>query len=528
MMAPGKALARPAPFAACESVADLYVRNCRWKGRGVLFADDQGGSYTGGQALDHSLRFASALRAASLVPGDVVAFLCLSSASHIVAWFGALAGSYVAANLHTRDSTVAQLAERLGWLGARLIVHDEEFTEVVEAAVKETGLPIRTLVLNGETDGWRSFIEDAAPLDYESERPVADALACVILSSGTTGKPKGVVHSQASLLACALSGQLMLSGINRHDTIIIPMSPSFAGWVMFVLPALAGNARTVFLRRFEPAKVLDLVERERITILNMVPTMWRMVFAIMTPGRDFSSVRLTCVGGELPTADDIRHIITRVCPQITTIYMAGESGTGCAITCHAQDFADGTKIGATGLPLAGADLRFVDPAGSIEDEVPKGEPGEIVVTGPSIAAGYWGDPELTAKKFSDGWWRSGDLGRLDADGFLWIGGRADNVINTGGIKLHAEEVEAEILNHPDVSACAVVGPKDEKFGQRIEAWVVATSPKLDADALKAYLKCDRQMSGHKIPKVFHFIDSLPTGLTGKLDRRALLERSEAQ
>src|SRR4030095_980124 len=120
-------------FPACQSIADLYVRNCRWKGQQVLFEDDQNGSYTGARALDHSLRFASALRNASLMPGDVVAYLCLGSASHIVAWFGTLAGGCVAANLHTRDGSIAQVAERLQWLGAKLVVHDEEFTSVVHA-----------------------------------------------------------------------------------------------------------------------------------------------------------------------------------------------------------------------------------------------------------------------------------------------------------------------------------------------------------------------------------------------------------
>ncbi len=515
-------------FSACQSIADLYVRNCRWKGRHVLFADDQNSSFTGAQALECSLRFASALRNASLIPGDVVAYLCLGSASHIVAWFGTLVGGYVTANLHTRNSSVGQLAETLKWLGAKLIVHDEEFASIVQAAVLETGMSIRTLTLNDENSSWKAFIENARPFDYGRERPDATSVAGVILSSGSTGRPKGVMHSQASLLACALSGQVMLAGINRHDTIMIPMNPSFAGWVMFVLPALAGISRLLLLRRFEPAHAMELAERERVTILNMVPTMWRMVFDVVTPERDFTNVRLTCVGGELPTAEDVTRITARFCKHIAAIYMAGESGNGCAITVTAEDMRDGRKIGSTGLPTVGADMRLVDPEGSIDDVVPLGERGEIVVTGTSVALGYWGDPALTAKKFVDGWWRSGDLGRLDEDGYLWIEGRADNVINTGGIKVHAEEIEGEILTHADVSTCAVVGRRDAKFGQRIEAYVVARTPELTPEVLKAYLKDVRQLSGHKVPKVFHFLDALPTGATGKLDRRALLDGSESK
>src|SRR5687767_9686615 len=115
-------------FATCNSLADLYVRTCRWKGVNTLFSDDQDTRYTGEQSLDRSLRFASALRSASLAPGDVVAFMCLGSAAHAVSWFGAIAGGYVASSLHVRNDSVERIAETLKWLGAKLVVHDTAFT----------------------------------------------------------------------------------------------------------------------------------------------------------------------------------------------------------------------------------------------------------------------------------------------------------------------------------------------------------------------------------------------------------------
>ncbi|MDM0040725.1 class I adenylate-forming enzyme family protein [Variovorax sp. J22G21] len=515
-------------FATCNSLADLYVRTCRWKGANTLFSDDQDTHYTGEQSLDRSLRFASALRSASLAPGDVVAFLCLGSAPHAVSWFGAIAGGYVASSLHVRNDSVERIAETLKWLGAKVVVHDAAFTSLIHAAVQECGLPIRTLALDDEAGTWESFIDSASPLDYERERPDAASLASIVLSSGSTGQPKGVMHSQATLLACAVAGPGILEGIRRHDTLMLTMNPSFAGWVMFALPAIAGKSRLHFVRRFDPAQVLELVERERVTILPMVPTMWRMVLDLDTTKRDLTSLRLIGVGGESPTAEDVTRLTTRICKRIAPGYMAGESGNGCAVMITAEDLVDGRKIGSTGLPAVGAEVRIVDPDGSIDDVLPPGHTGEIVVTGSSVALGYWRDPVLTEKKFIDGWWRSGDLGHLDEDGYLWVNGRSDNVINTGGIKVHAEEIEAEIMTHEGISSCAVVGRIDEKFGQRIVAYIVPKSTELTSEDLKSYLKDTRRLSGYKVPKTFHFISALPTGLTGKLDRRALRDRSEAE
>ena len=158
-------------FARCESIADLYVRNCRWKGQRPFFIDDQGDSASGDEALDQSLRFASALRDASLVPGDVVAFLCLGSVSHMVAWYGTFTGGYIAANLHTRNNSVPQIAEALQWLGAKFVVHDAEFTSAVAAAVQESGLPIQTLALDDGTS-WNALLDAAGRWITRASGPI--------------------------------------------------------------------------------------------------------------------------------------------------------------------------------------------------------------------------------------------------------------------------------------------------------------------------------------------------------------------
>ena len=155
----------------------------------------------------------------------------------------------------------------------------------------------------------------------------------------------------------------------------------------------------------------------------------------------------------------------------------------------------GERSARTGRPTTGADVRIVDPDGSIDDGLPPGHTGEILVTGSSVAVGYRRDPALTAKKFVDAWWRSGDLGHLDEDGYLWVSGRADKVINTGGIKVHAEEIESGIMTHEEVSACAIIGRTDARAGQRVVAYIVARDSGLTANVVPEGVQATQRLQG---------------------------------
>jgi acyl-coenzyme A synthetase/AMP-(fatty) acid ligase len=188
---------------------------------------------------------------------------------------------------------------------------------------------------------------------------------------------------------------------------------------------------------------------------------------------------------------------------------------------NTRDLMERNKIGASGRPVVGGDVKILIPGGGFDDEAAAGETGEIAVSGPSLSIGYWKDPELTREKFRDGWWRSGDLGRFDEDNYLWVSGRIDNLINSGGIKVSGEEIEHALLSHPAVAQCAVVGQPDALTGQRIEAFLVARGTPPAPDELSRFLRQERHLAGFKIPKAFHWIDEMPTGPTGKLFRRAL-------
>jgi len=235
---------------------------------------------------------------------------------------------------------------------------------------------------------------------------------------------------------------------------------------------------------------------------------------------DLSSVRLATISGEAPAQRDLEDIVAATGARVASLYLSSEGGCGCGVLATNADLMGRGKFASTGKPVIGADLRIVAPAGSVDDILPAGEVGEILVRGPSLALGYWKDAAQTRARFVEGWWRSGDMGFVDAEGDLFITGRIDNLINSGGIKVHAEEIERALLGHPRVVQAAVVGQPDAQWGQRIEAFVVLRGDGIAPDALEAHCRA-AGLAGFKLPKAFHRVDGLPTGPTGKLYRRAL-------
>jgi acyl-CoA synthetase (AMP-forming)/AMP-acid ligase II len=509
-----------------ETLSDLFIRSAGWRGRDELFVDEAD-RITGTEALDQALRLAQGFADNGAVAGQLIAYLCRSSARHAVAWFAAPLSGRIACSLHVRE-TPERLGHALDWLDTRILVHDEELEAEAIAAVAASGRTIRRISLGrrGSADAdYGDIIAATVPFDVAIRRPKPADIAAIVLSSGTTGKPKGIVHTQKTLLEAAKGGQVVMGPITPDGATLLYMQPSFAAWPIIVLPFVAAKAKVCFGKAFTPAAFLESCQRERITKAPLVPTMWRMVFEAGPENYDLSALTLVSISGEPPAPSDVRQLYDRICKNIACVYLSGEAFTASGVMANTRDLMERGKIGSSGRPVVGGDVRILNPGGGFDDEAADGETGEIAISGPSLSIGYWKDPELTAEKFRDGWWRSGDLGRLDADNYLWVSGRIDNVINSGGIKVSGEEIEHALLSHPCVAQCAVVGQPDARLGQRIEAYLVARGTPPDAEEIAAFLRSERHLAGFKVPKVFHWIEAMPTGPTGKLFRRAL--RKEA-
>ncbi len=506
-----------------ETISDLYLRSSQWRGREEWFVD-QRHRISGDEALHATLRMASTYARLGAARGDVVAFLCRSSARHATAWFAAPLTGRIACNLHVRE-TPQQLGRVLAWLGARVVVHDEDLEGLATEVIASSGLALCRVSLGaiGSADAsYEESVATEAAFDVMSHRPAPSDIAAIILSSGTTGEPKGIVHTQRTLLEAAKGGQSIFGGITPHSVVLLYLQPSFAAWSIITLPFVAGKGKIVYGGHFSPESFLQDCQSQRVTVAPLGPTMWRMVFAADMQAYDLSSLAVATISGEAPAASDIETLRRLVCPNVICHYLSSEAFTGSAILATTPDLVERGKIGSSGKPGVGVDVKIIDPAGSFDDELPDGQDGEIVVSGSSTAIGYWKDPDLTAKRFRDGWWRSGDLGRIDEDGYLWVLGRNDNVINTGGIKVYGEEIEYALLSHPAIAQCAVIGQRDARFGQRIVAFCVPRGEPPTVEDLEAFLREDRGLAGFKIPKAFHMRTELSTGPTGKLYRKALI------
>jgi acyl-coenzyme A synthetase/AMP-(fatty) acid ligase len=509
-----------------ETLSDLFIRSSQWRGREELFVDEHD-RITGSAAFDQSLALARGFADLGAAPGEVIAFLCRSSARHAVAWFAAPLSGRIACSLHVRE-TAERLGQALDWLDAKVLVHDADLEEQAVAAIAASGRRIARISLGargGADADYSDIVASGARFDVAAARPKPDDVAAIVFSSGTTGKPKGIMHTQKTMLEAAKGGQVVMGPITPDSATLLYMQPSFAAWPIIVLPFVAAKAKVCFGSNFTPAAFLETCQRERITKAPLVPTMWRMVFEAGPENYDLSALTLVSISGEAPAPSDVRQLYNRICRNIVCIYLSGEAFTASGVLANTRDLMERDKIGSSGRPAVGGDVRILVPGGSFDDEAVQGETGEIAISGPSLSIGYWKDEALTRAKFRDGWWRSGDLGRLDADNYLWVSGRIDNVINTGGIKVSGEEIEHALLSHPQIAQCAVIGQPDAQMGQRIEAFVVARGAKPEIEDINRFLRGERHLAGFKVPKAFHFVDSLPTGPTGKLFRRALREES---
>jgi acyl-CoA synthetase (AMP-forming)/AMP-acid ligase II len=282
------------------------------------------------------------------------------------------------------------------------------------------------------------------------------------------------------------------------------------------------GAKVAFMTHWDPNDFLRTVQDERCTHAFLAPTMWRMLLRQGRGDYDLSSITSAGFAGEPMDTATLREIRERISPNIFNIYGSTESGSCSAGTVmFPHDLADESRIDSVGRPMLNADIRIIKPGGTADDVLPPGEEGEVLIRGPSVAAGIWYRPALARKVFEGPWWHSGDIGVIDQDRYLYLRGRIDDMIISGGINILPSLVEDAVMSHPAVSEAAVIGVPDASWGQRVVA-VVVRRGEVTLEQLDAYVK-QSDLAAYARPREYRFVDELPKGNTGKVSRKMLRE-----
>lgn len=487
--------------------------------------------YTYAELLRQVRRTASLYHSLGVRKGDRVALMLYPSPIHVVSLFAAWELGAIPVALHMRESAMV-LSAALDKLSPRVMVYDLELHKLADAL--RTAIPGMAVIGAHATLAKPALPENNKDVIIPDELPQYDEknfkprlisendAAVIVLSSGTTGVPKGVVHTHRSLTEVARGGQYAF-GAKPHDCIAHVITTSFMGWYNMSLPFLNVGAKNVYLRNFEPKTYLQTVQDEGVTVAFLIPTMWRMLLR-QDPGRfDLNKVRLGGFAGEIMDPETLKQIQEKITPKLTNIYGSTESGSlGGGTINFSEDMYNEEKLTSVGKPQMNSVVCIIKPGGTVDDQVAPGEEGEIIISGPSVAYEIWDDPALTQKVFDGPWWRSGDQGRVDEDGFLYVQGRIDDMIISGGINILPAQIEEELLKHPNVSEAAVVGLPDEVWGQRVAAAVVLKENNVTSVELDEFL-CGSKLSNYQRPRHYEIMDALPRTATGKLSRRLVRE-----
>jgi fatty-acyl-CoA synthase len=466
-------------------------------------------------------RAAHALRSLGLREGDRIGILALNDPRFLMLLFGAGKLGVVVVALNYRLSA-PELAYQIRDSGVRVLCVGAEQAALIDALQAETGVE-RVVVLDavpaGNAEAYDQLV--AGQPDAEPGEPLPwDRPLLMVYTSGTTGKPKGALLTHANQFWNAINDIVPLR-LTADDVMITLLPLVHVGGIgLFTLPALLLGARVVMPRRFEPEEALRLIERERVTVVMGVPTIFQMLLASPRfDATDLSSVRFFYNGGDRCPLEVVAAFRERGLAFGGGYGLTETSPT--AFMMEPEDFARGTaRLGFIGKPALFTETQLRTPDGR---RAAAGEVGEIWVRGPNVFSGYWQQPEATAQAFADGWFRTGDLAVQDEDGLTYVVGRSKEMFKSGGLNVYPAEVEAVLSQHPAVREVCVIGVPDPQWNEVGRA-IVALQPGARVAAEELLAWCEGKLARYKIPRSVVFVAALPRNTLGKINRGDLQQR----
>ncbi|HWT92651.1 MAG TPA: AMP-binding protein [Solirubrobacteraceae bacterium] len=471
-------------------------------------------------ALDErASRFGSALLARGLRPGDAVALFAKNRAEYVVAMFGAFKAGLTIVPVNAKLAG-AELEVILRDSAARALVYDAGSAETAAQAV--AAAPVEVVVRTG--DAFEALLAEGDP-SMASADVGDDAVAWLFYTSGTTGRPKGAELTHRNLLAMTWLELCDICDF-RADDIVLHVAPLSHGSGLYMLGAIARAAENLIYDRasFDPADVIGLIERERVTVIGfLAPTMIVMLLDA-DPDATLPSVRRAVYGGAPISRTHAERMVERFGTRFVQIYGQGETPmTITFLDLAAESAVDAEVLSSAGIPHPGVEVRLLGPDDQLVED---GREGEICVRGDTVMRGYRGNPGATAETLRGGWLHTGDIGRFDDAGRLLLLDRSKDVIISGGTNIYPREVEEALMKHPAVAEVVVFGEPDELWGESVTAVVVAGpgEPPSERDLIWF---CKEHLASFKKPKRVMFVEQLPRNATGKVLRGAIKDRLRA-
>jgi long-chain acyl-CoA synthetase len=441
---------------------------------------------------------AGMLESRGIQPGDRVGVMLPNVAYFPICYFGALraGAAIVPMNMLLKEREVAYY---MADSGARVLFVWHQFADAARAGAHDTE------VIEVAPEAFDALLAGSDPSGTVEREP--DDTAVILYTSGTTGRPKGAELTHANLSDnVAVCLDLFDLGPDAVTLGALPLFHAF-GQTCALNATMAVGGSLELLPRFDAGKALELIQNDRVTLFEGVPTMYSAM--LHHPGEfDTSSLQLCVSGGAAMPVEVLRAFENRF--ECTILEGYGLSETSPVASFSRRDRE--RKAGSIGLPVRGVEMRLVD----VHDGV-----GEIAIRGHNVMKGYWNNPEATANAIdADGWFHTGDLARVDDDGYYFIVDRKKALIIRGGFNIYPREIEEVLHEHPDVMEGAVVGIPHDELGEEVGAAVVLKpGSEATTEDIKAFVKA--RVAAYKYPRVVWFLDALPKGPTGKVLRREI-------
>ncbi len=480
--------------------------------------EDQAVSY---KQLDYKVSmFAANLAAEGIQKGDHVALILGNSPEFLIGYYGALRAGAVVIPINP-----IYTPDEIGYLlhngDVKAVITLEQALPLVEKMSHQ--LPEIALVAYAGNGTEESVISNAKlkpftimTQDYGNALPERsiheDDLAVILYTSGTTGKPKGAMLTHKNLFSNASDTGSYLQ-ISSQDVVIttLPMFHVFCMTVSMNAPLISGGT-ILILPKFSPQEVFRVAEKYKATIFAGVPTMYNFLYQYPDGRAEyFKNIRICISGGSSLPVALLHRFEEKFNVRISEGYGLSEASP---VTCF-NPLDRPRKAGSIGMNITNVENKVVDEFG---EELPAGEVGELAVKGPNVMKGYYKMPEDTAVSIKEGWLYTGDLARMDEEGYFYIVDRKKDMVIVGGYNVYPREVEEVLYQHPDIVEAAVVGIPDPNFGEAVQAFVVP-SKSMTEEEVTNY--CREHLAKYKCPTVVEFIEELPKNTTGKILRKAL-------